>query len=454
ALVGCGDGGDDSRGTGGYGSGAGISITAGDSTGGGGSLGDGGTSDGSGGGSDSAGGDTQGASGGSGDDSTGGIKFDIGSNPDGGALDCDEINGGQDMDLSYIWIANTDVGTVSKIDTRSGVIEGRYRTANTIESPSRTTVNQFGDMLVGNRGDVASVTAIASFEHRCVDKNQNGVIETSTGYDDVRAWGEDECVLWHASIPATYELGPRGLAWEGGVVDPITCENSVPNPRVWVAFDRADSYDAWRFNGQTGEVLDKVSIPGTSGRPYGGAVNREGDFWFVIRGSQLVYINSETLSHQLFATPDVPYGMSIDANGDPWFATYNAGAGDQIYRFDTQTTQFVSAGGGQGKHRGMMIDHHNRAWVIGNSPCRLILVDAENEALIDDNIPLPGCSDPVGVSIDIDDYVWVVDRGASKAYKIDPDTLAIEFTVEGLNHPYTYSDMTGSLLRLVADPLG
>lgn len=358
------------------------------------------------------------------------------------------------MDLSYIWIANTNVGTVSKIDTRTGVIAGRYRTANTAESPSRTTVNQFGDMLVGNRGDVASVTAVASFEHRCVDKNNNGVIDTSTGYDDLRAWGEDECVLWHASVPAAYEQGPRALAWEGGVVDPLTCENSVPNPRVWVAFDGANTYEAWRFNGQTGAVEDKVSIPGTDGRPYGGAVNRDGDFWFVIRGSQLVYIESELLSYQLFPTPDVPYGMSIDQNGDPWFATYNNGAGDQVYRFDTQTLQFVSSGGGQGKHRGMMIDHHNRAWVIGNSPCRLILIDAENEVLIEDNIALPGCQDPVGVSIDIDDYVWVVDRGASKAYKINPDTLAVEFTVEGLNNPYTYSDMTGSLLRLVADPLG
>ncbi len=422
-----------------------------------------GSSDGAGSGSETAGasdGETgvqTGTDGGSSTTGTsGGFKFDIGSVPDA-PEDCIG-NDGMEEDLSYIWIANTEVGTVSKINTRTGVIEGRYNTDNSAQSPSRTTVNQFGDMLVANRGESAGVTAVASFQDRCIDKNNDGVITTSTGYGDVLPWGSDECVLWYSSVPVTYEYGPRAVAWEGGELDPVTCENTVPNPRVWVAFraQAGNSYEVRRYNGQTGQILNEVSIPGTDSRPYGGAVNREGDFWFVSRGGgrRLVRVYNDGATWAEYTPPGNPYGMSIDQNGDPWLAVYNAGAGDKVYRFDTQSNQFVDSGGGGGYHRGMMIDHQGNAWVVGNNSCRLALFDAANGTLINDSITLPGCSNPVGVSIDIDDYVWIVDQGASIAYKIDPNTFQIMFTVEGLNKPYTYSDMTGSLLRLVSGPLG
>jgi len=363
-----------------------------------------------------------------------------------------------EQDLSYIWVANTEVGTVSKINTRTGVIEGRFNTDNTAQSPSRTTVNQFGDMLVANRGDKAGVAVVASFKDRCDDKNNDGVITTSTGYGDVLPWGSDECLLWYASVPASYEYGPRAVAWEGGEVDPVTCENSVPNPRVWVGYRGAggSTFEVRRYNGQTGQLLNEVTVPGNDARPYGGAVNREGDFWFVTRGGgrRLVRVEVDGVNWEEFVPPGNPYGMSIDQNGDPWLAVYESGGGDKVYRFDTQINQFVDSGGGAGYHRGMMIDHLGNAWVVGNNSCRLALFDASNGTLINDSITLPGCSNPVGVSIDIDDYVWIVDQGASIAYKIDPTTFEVLLTVQGLNKPYTYSDMTGSLLRLVSGPLG
>jgi hypothetical protein len=62
----------------------------------------------------------------------------------------------------------------------------------------------------------------------------------------------------------------------------------------------------------------------------------------------------------------------------------------------------------------------------------------------DGNITLPGCQTPVGISIDADGMVWVVDRGASHAYKVDPTDYSTQI-VEGLVNPYTY-------LGLVANP--
>lgn len=391
-----------------------------------------------------------------GGDEGGGPKFDVAGAPDGGALDCNEMQGGEGYAFSYIWIANTEAGLVSKIATKTGVTEGRYRTSSGGNSPSRTTVNQFGDVLVGNRGETGSVTKIASLESRCVDKNGDGVITTSTGEADVKDWGADECVLWNVPIPSSdYDHGPRALAWEGGELDPLTCMNTVPDPRVWVGFDGANTYKVWRIDGSTGEVVDKLDIPDIGGRPYGGAVNREGDFWMAVRGGPLVFIDSVTLQVEQYTPPGATYGMGVDKDGDPWVVLYQNGPGsDRIFRFDVPSKQFIDAGGTGGYYRGMQIDREDRVWVAGNNPCRLILVDGKTDALVNDAIPLANCKVPVGISIDVDGFVWLVDQGANLAYKIDPVTYQIGMQVPVPSAPYTYSDMTGNGLQLVVNPPG
>ena len=50
-----------------------------------------------------------------------------------------------------------------------------------------------------------------------------------------------------------------------------------------------------------------------------------------------------------------------------------------------------------------------------------------------------------------DRYIWAVQLGGTQAYKIDPDTYETWF-VDGLNGPYTYSDMTGGQIAKVLCP--
>jgi streptogramin lyase len=68
------------------------------------------------------------------------------------------------------------------------------------------------------------------------------------------------------------------------------------------------------------------------------------------------------------------------------------------------------------------------------------------------SINIPGAAVPVGVSIDVDGFVWVVDQAANAAFKVNPDTYQTVATTTGLNQPYTYSDMTGAGLDLVTFP--
>jgi hypothetical protein len=378
-------------------------------------------------------------------------KFDLAPVPDG-ATGC---GGGGDVmsEFSYIWIANSTQGTVSKIETVSTIEEGRYQVTNDLAmQPSRTSVNQYGDVAVGHRFS-PRVTKVAARVENCVDKNNNGMIDTSQGPDDIRPYLEDECVLWSIDLPA-HAQGTRGVAWEGGTIDPDTCENTIPNPRLWVGYG-GNPLQVYRLDGETGGVLDQVQIPST-GFVYGGAVNADGDFWVSDRsGKTLSRVDGETLEVSTYVVPGSnAYGMGMDQNGHPWFATYSVGPGDYVYRFDPDLETFVSAGGTTGRYRGMNIDREGRAWVAGNSPCRLALFDAIAETEIDDAIELPGCVDPVGVSVDRDGYVWVVDRGASVAWKVDPNFKIVVGTVSGLVQPYTYSDMTGQGLNLVLNPPG
>ncbi len=381
-------------------------------------------------------------------------KFDVPPSPDAGNPCGSEGGGDGSGNFSNIWVANAPEGTVSKIDTDTAVEIARYSTTtNAADQPSRTSVNQFGDIAAGHRF-AARVVKIAAQEEDCVDLNANGVIDTSTGPGNILPFGTDECVLWGVDLPAASQ-GTRAVAWEGGVFDKATCQNSNPNPRLWVAYG-SNPLQVYRLDGETGAVLDNTTISST-GFVYGGAVNGDGDFWVSDRtGRTLSRVDAVTLDVTIFPVPGSNvYGMGVDGDGQPWLATFQSGAGaDLIYRFNAATETFHEAGGITGRYRGLAIDREDRVWVAGNQPCRLSVFDRLSDSVIDDAIPLPGCSDPVGVTIDRDGFVWVVDRGTAVAWKVDPVTFTIAATVEGLNGPYTYSDFSGSGLDLVVNPPG
>jgi hypothetical protein len=391
------------------------------------------------------------------DDNDDSIKLDQEDNDSPGAgSGCPDGMGGGGMmggeSFSYIWISNSPAGTVSKINTDTGIEEGRYVAGPGVADPSRTSVNLLGDAAVSDRA--GGVAKIAVVEDRCVDLNNNGVIDTSTGPGDVRPWGTDECVLWHLPLPSggtqVNQYGPRPTAWEG--IGPEDCAK----PRLWVGWRDAATGFFRRINGETGQIEDSVSVPwpGSQWGPYGGATNKEGDFW-VLGWSvgPLVRIDGDNLVPQVYQIPLPPdglqhtYGMALDADGHPWIAGQAT-----VYHFDPDTEQwdFIPVPGAI--FRGLMVDAEGRAWIASNGSSYLVEVDTVTKTLVNAAVPLPGAFTPVGISIDSDGKVWVVDQGSSMAFKVDPDTYQTLLTVSGLVSPYTYSDMTGAGLGLVTFP--
>jgi len=373
-------------------------------------------------------------------------------------------DGGGMVEFSYIWIANSTQGTVSKINTFTGIEEGRYYTSAIGEQPdpntgpSRTSVNLYGDVAVANRN--GGVTKFAARKVDCIDKNNDGNITTSTGPNDIKPWLQDECQLWfHDTPPREFNEGPRPIAWEAGLNE-MTCEVD-PNPRLWFGFYdfAANNATIRRLDGDTGMLLDEVQIPNWSGEnwgTYGGAVNKDGDFWVTGWGANgpAVRVDADTLMVEYIANPDSFdgsfYGMALDAKGDPWVGDCG---NSSVYHYDVAAMKWEIVAVGPGCLRGLQVDKEGRAFIAHNGfPAGMMVVDTFTETVIKNNVMIPGAQTPVGVSIDVEGFVWVVDQSCECAFKIDPDTYQVVLQVNGLQQPYTYSDMTGAGLKLVTFP--
>jgi DNA-binding beta-propeller fold protein YncE len=384
----------------------------------------------------------------------------------GGTCTCRGSDGGTDAEAdadarpdtsppsveSFIWISNTGEGTLSKVNTVAAVEVARYITGpyGTANDPSRTSVNRHGDMVVTNRNPnlmaKPSVTKFAASEDDCIDRNASGVIDTSTGPGDVKPWLEDECMLWNT------EFGPpsggRPTAWDGQE-DPDTGLGG----HVWVATCSwgLGANKVYRLDGDTGEILAEGPAPG--GCPYGGAVDRNSDFWYVNNhtGPRIVKVDKGTM-----ATVEYPiggiglchYGIAIDSDGRIW-----TGGSLCVRRFDPgDMSEVITQVGGDCPRctllRGIAVGREmSRGFVwAADSSGDILKIDQATGAFVT-AIPV-GVPDTIGVAIDFEGYVWAVSQGGNAAYKIDPRTETFTTVPIGTG-PYTYSDMTGVQLENV-----
>ncbi|KIG17661.1 Methionine ABC transporter ATP-binding protein [Enhygromyxa salina] len=374
-----------------------------------------------------------------------GVKFDLTGIPDAGLGECGVGGMGEGV-LSYIWVANSSEGTISKIDTKTMVEEGRYITRpDGVGSPSRTSVNLAGDVAVANR--VGGITKVYANHENC-DEMQNGVpgLQTSTGKFDVLAWGQDDCVAWHTPINYTAN---RPAAWTFGTINEATCE--VYDTKFWTGASTGAGANAhaMRLNGDTGEIEADILLPGfvvNGFGPYGGAVDPDENFWMISHstGADLVRIDQGDLSVTVWDIPAqmFAYGFTIDEFGRPWIG--GAGGSGITLVFDPETEQFTTlpkAGLGMGQ------DTNGIMWqAMFSSQNGVRGWDIETLQIVTEiDIPV---SSSRGVSVDIDGFVWFIEVG-SRAFKIDPELETYE-VYDGLNGAYTYSDMTGNALSIVA----
>ena len=358
-------------------------------------------------------------------------------------------NGGI-FDFSYLWVANTTEGSISKINTMTLMEEGRYYADPNppAASTSRTSVNIDGHFVVVSNRGTGTISKFAANEADCVDKNGNGTIETSHSGVELLPWGSDECLLWNVTVnppPDSYTRGPRGTAWAPGDFNPQTCK--YENQKVWVGWKNSFEHgNMASFDGATGQQIDTVGLdnwsPSPDYAPYGAAADGFGNIWFTAVYQELARIDTETLELKRWPGGGIQfYGMTVDGKGNPWFGPYSNG---NVAYFDAQTETFHEIPGTNENHRGVAVDGSGMVWVATNAGgthgCGLNQIDSNTNTFVQFHT-FPQCGTPVGVSIDVDGFVWMVDH-SGWAFRINPNTYEkVQVIIPG-DH-YTYSDMTG-----------
>ena len=373
-----------------------------------------------------------------------------------------DTQGMGDVEKSYLWVANSDEGSVSKVDTQKLLEIARYRTGpgggGYAENPSRTAVSLDGRFVIVNGRQSGRSTVIAANIDDCVDKNGNGKIETSQNKSDLLAWDADECKLWSIVHPiqvGNIGAGPRGVTWTPGTWDMDAC--AFKNPKVWVGYLPAQPGIAHvvRLDGATGAVEETVVVNNwsqgwTDYGPYGAALDKDKNVWFTGLRGELFRINTANNPATFDRWTPPPgtesYGMTVDPDGDAWMA----GCSGPVTTYEPKLNKFTAVAGTSACYRGIAADHDGSVWVAENGVCGITQIDHKTNQLIKFH-PTNPCGTPVGVSVDLEGFVWLVDE-SGWAWKIDPANPGGMQKVDIIGDHYTYSDMTGGQLKSVILP--
>ncbi len=396
----------------------------------------------------------------------------------------------------FAWIANYLFGTITKIDTRDGsqsaeydaaLLDGdngarppgeRCRTdAAGGNCPSRTAVDLRGAVYVANRAffNQGTVTKIAGLPSDCIDRNGNGIIDTSgdregDGVIERTVSGEflgqnDECILW------TVDVGRVGAVPRAIAVDAAGT--------VWVGLH--ESGQAVQLDPTNGSVLRSVALPLSAFgpfRPYGAAADGRGNVWFVeVFSGRIVSVEAASgrvgpvrTAASRRANCSGSYGIAIDDQDRVWIAGFVCAA---AFRYDPSTDRFFDVVlPNSGVTRGIAADANGTIYVASShewvnlgpggvmsaSPplSRVTMFNGDDGSglriLGTSARPLPGLAS-TGVGLDSAGMIWLINQESSTATRIDPSTGAAREFPTGDN-PYTYSDFTGFALRTFTAPNG
>ena len=393
--------------------------------------------------------------------------------------------------LPYIWVACSLRGTVVRIATeqhycpiRGGLVnpgdvlgeyqaapDGCYTGGFPYNDPSRVTVDFDGNAWVGNRLDIGAegpsyvghiVKIGTGLAHQWVDRNGNGVLDTSMGLGDIRPWpgppdhfcgsddvaaAEDELILLYQTVPST---GTRTLA-------PDRDNN------IWIGGHEYPHYHGL-LDGRTGEVLEAFEPMDCGG--YAGLVDCSGVLWSARGMGSGGGVLNELLRYEVAGATsecielEASYGLAVDLNGyiwnsrrEPAYVTRIPPDGEPPFAHYYTRGQLS---------RGVAVTWaDNDVWVANSDSDDITRFANDGAWLGKVNLYVHGGQYPTGVAVDSAGMVWVTNDHTNNVMVIDPTLgdfgeVVPERTVElgSGARPYNYSDMTGVSLLWTTAPAG
>ena len=353
-------------------------------------------------------------------------------------------------EFDFLWVAVSSKGTIVKINTTTGQVIGEYFTSPSGQpkDPSRTTVDLNGNVWATNRAG-NSVVHIGLVENgQCVDRNGNGLIETSTGFNDIKAWtnaggantnggvstAADECIIHYTKVNS---FGTRHVS--------VNKDNDI-----WVSGTTGRRFDL--VDGITGQIKRAEPTVGFGG--YGGLIDPNGVIWSsnpMLRWNTALPLtgpnggNWRGFNH-------ASYGLCIDSHGNVWNTSFNGGG---IRKFAPDGTLLGTFNQGNALAQGCVVDKNDHVWVA-HSLDRSTVGHLKNDGSLVGVITVG--SGPTGVAVDGAGKIWATNHNSRTVSRIDPNlgplgpdgvtrVGAVDFTTINMGGSlYNYSDMTGSTL--------
>ena len=358
----------------------------------------------------------------------------IGVDPNTGMIKIDSSQ--ISLKLKFLWASNSNENTVSKIDCKTVKEVGRYQVCN---NPSRTSVDLDGNVFVSCRGD-GKVAKIIADKKNCVDKNGNGIIETSsdTNGDGNISGNEmtanDECILF--------------------IVQPLGIQSSYPGSRG-AAVDKFNNVYIGYWNeakvayldGKTGATIKTIDWQCPT---YGLVIDQKGNLWGQGNGCDALMMYNPDANKWIKASSYSQngisaYGINVDGAGRIW-------VGGTLSRYNPNDGTWMKCNIGCA---GIATTNDGIVFVAKDG-AGIGKVNGEN---CQDLGTVNSGGSPHGVAVDFDGFVWGVNLGGNSVDKIDPgkklQQIGPLLGSRGIGSgPYTYSDMTGYTLNYFTAPKG
>ncbi|RLG30404.1 hypothetical protein DRO03_04530 [Methanosarcinales archaeon] len=345
--------------------------------------------------------------------------------------------------LPFIWVPNSNEGTVSKVNTSDGKELGRYRTGPTSAGdPSRTTVDLQGSCWVGNRATGTVVKIGLSEAGQYIDKNFNGIMDTSNDTNgdgnitgaEILPWGDDECMLLEILLGSS-DSGPRGLA--------IDASNNL-----WAGTNAEKKYRY--INGSTGAIVKTLNVP-SNHRPYGAVIDGNGILWSSGQNENTILrLDPATDTISIVDMDHFVYGLGMDVNNHLFVSGWRDFKLSRV-NVTTSGIEWTKTHSSMGGSRGVTVTSDGDVWVANSGRGSVSRYDNNGNFITEISVG----TTPTGVAVDASGKVWVCNYDDEYIKRIDPTTNNIDLSkrIIGGNH-YSYSDMTGILARTVTTKIG
>lgn len=304
--------------------------------------------------------------------------------------------------FNYVWAPIHSSGTVLRLDADTGRVLGEYRTTpQTVANgrPSRTWVDQQGNLWVANEEDNSVVMIATPESGRWVDRNNNGVLDTSIGQGDILAWANGGGVDTNGGTStAQDELIVYYTKVNGRTIRHLSMNRDGD---IWVGGSSVSKFDL--IDHLTGQIIRTEQSIGRGG--FGGFVNSKGILFSA--GKFLRWDTAEPLSgvspFSWNVQPDGSWNVAEDTDGNIW-VTYEPSA--FVRKFTPDGTEIGSYSHGGGWGQGMAIDPVTGDVWVAHSHCGDTVGRLKKDGTLVGTVKVASHG-PTAVSIDRKGRIWV-----------------------------------------------